>query len=179
MTIQKLDLLFRYFYDNKDKINQSLLFDTIKDDFSNIASTVSTKELLILLYKLVDDGYVTKKPSIQTDTVNGEVIKKKSKPLFYISFDGILLIESLPKGYEFEPYRYLHEIEKKRKKEETITNIPKKYWWIYEPLKIIIPLIIGYIIGARKSDPPDIIQVTKKQVVQPMPKTQDTSDKHL
>jgi hypothetical protein len=151
MTVRKLDLLFRYFYDNKDEIDRSLLFDTVKEDFSRLNKPTSTKEMLVLIDQLVDDKYVTKRPGTQVDRSikTGEITEKMPRPLYHISMKGILLMESLPEKYFFEPYRYMQDVEKKEKRAKIIENIPKRYWWIYNPIALVASLIIGYFIGEQ------------------------------
>lgn len=111
MNIESLDLLLVYMYGNRNKM-EGLLFDQIHQDYNNIEK-VSIKEMHILLDKLVDDGYVTKKPTeaIEKNLETDEIIRRFSRPLFYISFSGILFFEKPSFYCNKKPYRYTQSID--------------------------------------------------------------------
>jgi hypothetical protein len=174
MTVKDLDALMIFFYNNHSDFLE-LLLDKIHDSFDK-ENRFTDREMLILLYKLVDDGYVTKKNLLQTNSQAGKIISEKNIPCFYMSFNGILLMDSLPKDYKDRPYEYLQEASRRQKKTEISMSIPKKYWWVYDPLKIIISLLIGFFMSHLILQEDKEVK-TKTQADQSTPKTLDSLDK--
>lgn len=78
------------------------------------------------------------------------------------------------------------EWEKEQEQRKNIEDFPKKKWYIYEPLKYIIPALIGFSVGKiscnttnttqPQNQSKDTIATTK--ISQPLPKISDTLSEH-
>lgn len=175
MDIKDLETVLLYFYDNRDNYHY---FKDFKQTFKE--RSLTDLEIQAAIQKLVKDGYIIEEEqplSIKSGKDNS--IQQSKTWGWYVSYDGIFLIDTLPPSFERQPYEYLTQIEKKKKRAAAIESIPKKYWWIYNPLAFILALLIGYFMGGPKSGQSNTTNLTKTQVLQHTPKKSETASKPL
>lgn len=157
MDIKDLESVLLFFYENRTSYHY---FNDIKQHFKE--SPFTDIEIQAIIQKLVKDGNVIEEEQLQTITSGGNTtIKDKSKTWgWFISYDGIILIDTLPIDFVRQPYVYLTNIEKKKKRAAAIENVPKKYWWLYNPIAFILALLIGYFMGGPKKGQSNITNQT-------------------
>lgn len=95
MNIHYLDDMLKYLYDNR----RYQYIDEIHKNFISLHD-VPIIDVLVLLNKLVKDGYVTEE-IIKITTTSASVLsgikeKESTKSSYFISFEGVLFVE-----YEF------------------------------------------------------------------------------
>jgi len=124
MTIEQLEMMLFYFYNDRDWYKYP---DDINKHFADQKFT--KPELQAMVQKLVKDGYLIEEDIKRTTTVQYEKREQSVIHGWYISYDGIFLIDTLPTKYKGKPYKYLEKIEAKKKKEALMESWPKVYWW--------------------------------------------------
>ncbi len=123
MTIEQLELMLFYFYNDRKWYKYP---DDINSYFKN--ENFTKPELQAMVQKLVKDGYLIEE-EIERTTVSYQKQEKKKVHGWYISYDGVFLIDTLPKKYKGKPYKYLKDVEAKKKRREVMESFPKVYWW--------------------------------------------------
>jgi len=176
MDIKDLETVLLHFYDNRDSYQS---FDTIRQKLKE--QSLSDLEIQAAIQKLVKDGYIIEEEQLHTvKSRHYKTIKEEYKAWeWFISYDGIFLVDTLPPDYKRQPYFYLNETERKKKRSASIENIPKKYWWLYNPIAFILALLIGYFMGGANNGHLNTTDQTKTQVLQSTPKKNETVNKHL
>ncbi len=176
MDIKDLETVLLFFYDNRNKYHY---FNDITPNFKEYSLT--DLEIQAAIQKLVKDGYIIEEEHLHTvKSAKDNTIKEQNKEWgWFISYDGIFLVDTLPKDLARHPYIYLTNIEKKKKRAAAIENVPKKYWWLYNPITFILALLIGYFMGGPKSGQSNTTNSTKTQVPQHTPKRNEISSKPL
>lgn len=101
MGIQHLDLLLHFMYDNR----KYMYMEQIHKEFSKIHK-MSKIDILVLLNKLVKDGYVTEEVQKLTTEKRGILTSTDEINAYFISFEGVLFIEASPFIFQNRPYKW-------------------------------------------------------------------------
>lgn len=102
MNLVHLDLLLNHFYHLKDYS----LFSEVHSSFNSVHE-ISSRDLLILINKLEKDGYIIRKPSTRVTTnLNTKEQNESQAILFFISFEGVVFLESAPFIWKHRPYKW-------------------------------------------------------------------------
>jgi hypothetical protein len=143
MTIEDLEIALLYFNENRDSyISLHHIHELL-----NQTSPTTKIEALLVLEKLVRDRYIIEE--LQEGT---SVKRKVEMPIkqygYFITFDGIILLDTLPGEFKNRPYHYLQAIERKKKQREAAENWPKRHWMAADTIKNLTAAIIGGFIGS-------------------------------
>jgi len=127
--------------------------------YKEIVQIVNSRNSVIRTFLLKEEYFETTNHSIPYD-----ILTKKGE-----------------KAKELGGHKNYKEWEAEQERKKAIEDFPKKKWYISEPLKYLISLIIGVLIGhftCNKNNAQSNNQATQKtKTDQPKPKVLDTSNK--
>jgi hypothetical protein len=135
MTTEQLEEMLYFFYNDRKWYKHP---EDINSHFEKRG--FEKPELQAMVKKLTKDGYLIEE-AIREKVYDGKTgLMKEVNTIhgWYISYDGIFLIDSLPEKFTGKPYQYLKDMDEKKKKRETIENLPKRFWWVIAILTFVI-----------------------------------------
>ncbi|HMG84068.1 MAG TPA: hypothetical protein VK559_13595 [Ferruginibacter sp.] len=121
MDLQDLNVVLLYINEHREYN----YFSDIKNGISN--KNLADIELQLIIQKLVKDGYIIEEEQLREYRSNKESEKMWG---LHISYDGVFLIDRLPKKYKGKPYHYLKSRDTIQKRWQKIENFPKRFWWL-------------------------------------------------
>jgi len=153
MSIEQLERVLYFFYDDRKWYKK---FEETYHHFEQEGFT--RPELLAILQKLTKDGYITEEKIIVTTTnppmlthPQPSVKEKTEVSGWYMSYDGVFLIDTLPRKYTGRPYQYLRDIETKKKKLAARESFPKVYWWAVVLATAFLTFVVTKLSGPKKT----------------------------
>jgi hypothetical protein len=141
MNIHHLDLLLKHLYNNR----RYQYINEIHRGFNKIHE-LPVIDVLVLLNKLVKDGYVTEEQHIITTETPKAIThkeKKTTRSSYFISFEGVLFFESALIWKE-QPYKW-------KQSKETLNSVWLVLKIVFIFFNAIAIIILTYIQATRSS----------------------------